>query len=58
MIEHVWQVTVKGVCVGYANITDDPELRFNLVKEAVNTGLIPADYTPVDVEFKIISRNK
>ena len=56
MIEHVWQVMVKGVCVGYANITDDPDLRFKLIKEAVNTGLIPGDHTPVDIEYKIISR--
>jgi len=47
---YIWKITVGNTYVGVANTED----RFKLLKEAVDNGIIPADYDITDVKMEII----
>lgn len=51
---YVWKITVGNTYVGVANTED----RFNLLKEAVDNGIIPADYNITDVKFEMIKNER
>ena len=50
MNEYIWKITVGNTYVGLANTED----RFKLLAEAVDNGIIPADYNITDVKMEII----
>lgn len=58
MADYCWRVLVGNVCVGFADLEDDPVARFNLIKEAVTQGLVPADYKMEDVNFQMVSKDQ
>jgi hypothetical protein len=47
---YVWKITVGDTYVGVANTED----RFKLLKQAVDDGIIPADYNITDVKMEMI----
>ena len=47
---YIWKITVGNTYVGVANTED----RFKLLAEAVDNGIIPADYNITDVKMEII----
>ena len=47
---YVWKITVGDTYVGVANTED----RFKLLKQAVDNGIIPADYNITDVKMEMI----
>lgn len=47
---YVWKITVGDTYVGVANTED----RFKLLKEAVDNGIIPADYNITDVKMEMV----
>lgn len=47
---YVWKITVGDTYVGVATTED----RFKLLKEAVDNGIIPADYNITDVKMELI----
>lgn len=51
---YVWKITVSDTYVGVANTED----RFKLLKEAVDNGIIPADYNITDVKMEIIKNER
>lgn len=52
---YMWKVTVGDTYVGVATM-EDSEARFNLLKEAVTAGTIPADYSMADVKFEMVKQ--
>ena len=48
--KYVWKITVGDIYLG----TTDTDNRFNLIKECVDKGLIPANYNITDVKFEIV----
>ena len=51
---YVWKITVGPTYVGVANTED----RFELLKEAVDNGIIPADYNITDVKMEMIKNER
>jgi hypothetical protein len=51
---YVWKITVGNTYVGVATTED----RFKLLKEAVDNGIIPADYNITDVKMEIIKNER
>ena len=47
---YVWKITVGDTYVGVANTED----RFELLEQAVNNGIIPADYNITDVKMELV----
>ena len=47
---YVWKITVGDTYVGVANTED----RFKLLREAVDNGIIPADYNITDVKMEMV----
>ena len=54
MNEYIWKITVGNTYVGMANTED----RFKLLAEAVDNGIIPADYNITDVKMEIIKNER
>ena len=51
---YVWKITVGNTYVGVANTED----RFKLLEQAVDNGIIPADYNITDVKMEIIKNER
>jgi hypothetical protein len=54
MNKYIWKITVGKTYVGMA----DTEDRFKLLAEAVDNGIIPADYNITDVKMEIIKNEQ
>ena len=51
---YVWKITVGNTYVGVANTED----RFKLLEQAVDNGIIQADYNITDVKMEIIKNER
>ena len=51
---YVWKITVGDTYVGVSNTED----RFKLLEQAVDNGIIPADYNITDVKMEMIKNEQ